>query len=76
MTKIDRLGRDNIDVQKTITMLLDMGVKLVCLDLPAKKLSKAEGKVLGRPIARNTTKAVQEQKSGDYLNLRSPKFLD
>lgn len=62
VTMIDRLGRDNIDVQLTITMLLDMGVKLLCLDLTAKNLSKAEGKVLGHPIAKNTTKAVQEHK--------------
>ncbi|EKH1955578.1 TPA: recombinase family protein, partial [Shigella dysenteriae] len=46
VTKIDRLGRDNIDVQKTVTMLLDMGVKLVCLDLPVKDLSSAEGKLI------------------------------
>ncbi|ENE3657758.1 recombinase family protein, partial [Shigella flexneri] len=88
VTKIDRLGRDNIDVQKTVTMLLGMGVKLVCLDLPVQDLSsaegklilqlfstfaefelnrirertregleraKAQGKVLGRPVAKNTT---------------------
>ncbi|HCR5605732.1 TPA: recombinase family protein, partial [Shigella dysenteriae] len=95
MTKIDRLGRDNIDVQKTVTMLLDMGVKLVCLDLPVQDLSSAEGKlilqlfstfaefelnrirertreglerakqgkVLGRPVAVNTTEAVLEHKA-------------
>lgn len=46
VTKIDRLGRDNIDVQKTVTMLLGMGVKLICLDLPVKDLSSAEGKLI------------------------------
>ncbi|HBD1248615.1 TPA: recombinase family protein, partial [Escherichia coli] len=46
VTKIDRLGRDNIDVQKTVTMLLGMGVKLVCLDLPVQDLSSAEGKLI------------------------------
>lgn len=76
VTKIDRLGRDNIDVQMTITMLLDMGVKLLCLDLPAKNLSKAKGKVLGRPIAKTPQRRYKSIKSGDYLNLRSPKFLD
>jgi putative DNA-invertase from lambdoid prophage Rac len=29
--KLDRLGRDNIDVQQTIDMLLERGVKVVSL---------------------------------------------
>lgn len=44
--KLDRLGRDNIDVQKTVTMLLEKGIKLVCLDLPFADLSKPEGKMM------------------------------
>ncbi|EGA64511.1 recombinase family protein [Vibrio brasiliensis] len=44
--KLDRLGRDNIDVQKTITMLGDRGIKVVCLDLPVADLSSAEGKLM------------------------------
>ncbi|HIH4374701.1 TPA: recombinase family protein, partial [Citrobacter freundii] len=32
--KLDRLGRDNIDVQQTITMLVDNGIDVVSLDLP------------------------------------------
>lgn len=31
--KLDRLGRDNIDVQQTITMLIERGIKVVSLDL-------------------------------------------
>ncbi|WP_060983323.1 recombinase family protein [Vibrio splendidus] len=44
--KLDRLGRDNIDVQKTINRLTDKGIKVVCLDLPVANLSSAEGKLM------------------------------
>lgn len=44
--KLDRLGRDNIDVQNTINLLTDKGVKIVCLDLPVEDLSSAEGKLM------------------------------
>ncbi|ANQ20762.1 resolvase [Vibrio natriegens] len=44
--KLDRLGRDNIDVQNTINLLTDKGIKVVCLDLPVAELSSAEGKLM------------------------------
>lgn len=44
--KLDRLGRDNIDVQNTINLLTDKGIKVVCLDLPVVDLSSAEGKLM------------------------------
>ncbi|HCE2446403.1 TPA: recombinase family protein [Vibrio parahaemolyticus] len=44
--KLDRLGRDKIDVQNTINLLADKGVKVVCLDLPVADLSSAEGKLM------------------------------
>lgn len=44
--KLDRLGRDNIDVQQTVQMLLDMGVKVHCLDLPVTNLASSEGKMM------------------------------
>ncbi|MDD0156974.1 recombinase family protein, partial [Shigella flexneri] len=44
--KLDRLGRDNIDLQNTVTLLNDKGVKLICLDLPVKDLSSSEGKLV------------------------------
>lgn len=44
--KLDRLGRDNIDVQQTITLLLDKGIKVVSLDLPVADLSTSEGKLM------------------------------
>ena len=44
--KLDRLGSDNIDVQQTITMLVDKGIDVVSLDLPVRNLSSAEGKLM------------------------------
>lgn len=44
--KLDRLGRDNIDVQNTINILTDKGIKVACLDLPVADLSSSEGKLL------------------------------
>ncbi len=44
--KLDRLGRDNIDVQNTIKLLTERGVKVVCMDLPVADLSSAEGKLM------------------------------
>ena len=44
--KLDRLGRDNIDVQSTINILTDKGIKVVCLDLPVADLSSSEGKLM------------------------------
>ncbi|WP_295509362.1 recombinase family protein [uncultured Pseudoalteromonas sp.] len=44
--KLDRLGRDNIDVQQTISLLLDRGISVHCLDLPTKDLSTSEGKLM------------------------------
>lgn len=44
--KLDRLGRDNIDVQQTIAMLIAKGVDVVSLDLPVRNLASAEGKLM------------------------------
>ncbi|MCX8985150.1 recombinase family protein [Citrobacter portucalensis] len=41
--KLDRLGRDSIDVQQTVKMLLAKKINIVCLDLPHPDLSSAEG---------------------------------
>ena len=49
--KLDRLGRDNIDVQQTIQMLTDKEIKVVCLDLPVKDLSAPEGRLMLQMIA-------------------------
>ena len=44
--KLDRLGRDNIDVQKTIEQLIANGIKPIVLDLPVHDLSSSEGKLM------------------------------
>lgn len=49
--KLDRLGRDNIDVQQTIDMLLEKGIKVVSLDLPIADLASAEGRLMRQLFA-------------------------
>ena len=44
--KLDRLGRDNINVQQTIQNLTNKGIKVICLDLPVADLSSSEGKLM------------------------------
>jgi putative DNA-invertase from lambdoid prophage Rac len=44
--KLDRLGRDNIDVQQTIDLLQRKQIKVICLDLPVVDLSSPEGKLM------------------------------
>ncbi len=44
--KLDRLGRDAIDIQQTVQMFTDLGIRLICLDLPISDLSSAEGKLM------------------------------
>lgn len=44
--KLDRLGRDAIDIQQTVQMFSEMGVQLICLDLPVSDLSSAEGRLM------------------------------
>ena len=44
--KLDRLGRDNIDVQHTIKALTEKSIKLISLDLPVSDLSSSEGRLM------------------------------
>lgn len=44
--KLDRLGRDAVNVQVTAEELLEKGIKLVVLDLPVADLSSAEGRMM------------------------------
>ncbi|MDC5917760.1 recombinase family protein [Proteus mirabilis] len=44
--KLDRLGRDNIDVQQTILLLHEKKINVVCLDLPVADLMSAEGRLM------------------------------
>lgn len=49
--KLDRLGRDNIDVQQTIAALQSRGVRVVSLDLPAPDLTSSNGKLIMQMFA-------------------------
>jgi len=51
VSKIDRLGRDSIDVQKTITDLDERGIRVVSLDLPTSNLTSPEGKLMMQMFA-------------------------
>lgn len=44
--KLDRLGRDNIDVQQTVNYIIDRGIHLTCLDLPVPNISSSEGQLM------------------------------
>lgn len=44
--KLDRLGRNNMDLQHTVNVLTESGVHVVCLDLPVSNLSSSEGKLM------------------------------
>ena len=44
--KLDRLGRDNIDVQETIAALQAKGIQVISLDLPTPDLTSANGKLM------------------------------
>ncbi|WP_339496807.1 recombinase family protein [Pseudomonas sp. EA_15y_Pfl1_P101] len=96
VTKLDRLGRNAMDVRSTVDYLAAQGIRVHCLALggvdltsPAGKMTmqvlaavaeferdlliertqagleraKAEGKVLGRPVATGTTASVQAVKA-------------
>lgn len=46
VAKLDRLGRNNVDVQNTVKALLDKGIQVTCLDIPVQDLTTAEGKLM------------------------------
>ncbi|MNJ45871.1 putative DNA-invertase from lambdoid prophage Rac [compost metagenome] len=49
--KLDRLGRDSIDIQTTIQQLDDAGIRVVSLDLGNTDLTSGVGKLLMQVIA-------------------------
>lgn len=72
--KLDRLGRDNIDVQQTIGRLLSAGIEVHCLDLPIVNLASAEGRLMlqmfsafaefeRNRIRERTSEAIQRRKT-------------
>lgn len=44
--KLDRLGRDSMDVQSTVDALIKRGIEVHCLDLPVPDLSSSQGKLM------------------------------
>lgn len=46
ISKLDRLGRDNIDLQTTIKALTAKGIKVIILDLPCPDLSSSQGQLM------------------------------
>ena len=46
VAKLDRLGRNNVDVQTTVNQLLERGIKVCCLDIPVQDLTSSEGKLM------------------------------
>jgi putative DNA-invertase from lambdoid prophage Rac len=51
VTKIDRLGRDLIDVCSTVERLQEMGIRVHCLQLGGADLTSAAGKMTMRLMA-------------------------
>ena len=47
VTKLDRLGRDAMNVRGTVEMLADMGVRVHCLALGGADLTSSAGKTMG-----------------------------
>jgi putative DNA-invertase from lambdoid prophage Rac len=109
VTKLDRLGRNAMDVRQTVEDLAATGIRVHCLALggvdltsaagkmtmqvlgavaeferdlliertqSGLKRAKAEGKKLGRPEAKATTKAVMEQKALNKTQVEVAKELD
>lgn len=107
--KLDRLGRDNIDVQQTIAMLVERNIEVISLDLPVRNLSNAEGRLmlqmfsafaefeksriiertkeglerakkegkkLGRPVATDTRKRVQDAREQGLSQSKAAIALD
>lgn len=84
--KLDRLGRDNIDVQQTIAALQDRGVRVVSLDLPAPDLTSANGKLMVQMFAafaefernriRERTREGLERAKAGGAKLGRPKATD
>ena len=51
VTKLDRLGRDNIDVQQTVKLCEERGIRLVVLQLGGTDLTSSAGKMIVTVLA-------------------------
>jgi putative DNA-invertase from lambdoid prophage Rac len=85
VTKIDRLGRDMIDVHNTINMLQGKGIQLVCLQIGNVDLSSTTGKLFvnmmstfaqfERDLLIERTRAGLERAKAEGKQLGRPKAL-
>jgi putative DNA-invertase from lambdoid prophage Rac len=51
VTKLDRIGRDSIDVQKTVELCTDAGIRLVVLQLGNLDLTSSSGALMIKVLA-------------------------
>jgi putative DNA-invertase from lambdoid prophage Rac len=51
VTKLDRLGRNSIDIQMTVQMLADRGIRVHCLALGGTDLTSSAGRMIMTVIA-------------------------
>jgi len=82
VTKLDRIGRDSIDVQKTVQLFTDQGIRLVVLQLGNLDLTSSSGalmiKVLAavadfeRELIIERTRAGQERARGEGKHMGRP----
>ena len=68
VTKLDRLGRDTINILQTIDRLADRGIKLYCLNLGNTDLTSASGRmiftVIGAVAQMERDQLVERTKAG------------
>ena len=51
VTKLDRIGRDSIDVQKTVQLFTELGIRLVVLQLGNLDLTSSSGALMVKVLA-------------------------
>jgi putative DNA-invertase from lambdoid prophage Rac len=51
VTKLDRIGRDSIDVQKTVELFTDLGARLIVLQLGNLDLTSSSGALMVKVLA-------------------------
>jgi putative DNA-invertase from lambdoid prophage Rac len=51
VTKLDRIGRDSIDVQKTVELFTELGIRLIVLQLGNLDLTSSSGALMVKVLA-------------------------
>ena len=51
VTKLDRIGRDSIDVQKTVELFTELGIRLIVLQLGNLDLTSSSGSLMVKVLA-------------------------